>query len=485
MSRKIGRNVALNLALQAATLLLPLATTPYLARVLGTGGIGAYSYTNSIVQYFVLFGTVGLTLYGTRQIAYARDDRARLSETFWSILFLRLIAAGVALALYLGAVALFPAEFRTLLYLQALVLLYNMLDVSWLYMGLEDFQKTVARSIAAKLLGVALVFLFVKTREDTWIYVAIQAVTVLLGNLSLWGFLPKTVSWKRPAFASILHHLRPAIVLFLPQVAIELYVVFDKTMIGLLTGSVDQVGLYAKAQEFAKVPLWLIGAVSAVMLPHMSNLYERREHGQIAAQLERNLKLAACFGMVASFGVAGIAREFIPWMLGPEFQHAVELMAILSSLSFVIGVSNVVGRQYLIPANQMRFFTASVVCGAGLNFLLNLLLIPRFGAAGACVATVAAECAVTGVQLYAARTVVCFGGLWRSLVKYLAAGGAMLAAVRFLGGRMGPAVLTTAVQMIAGVAIYCILLFLLRDDLFMGGLKALRRKLHPRKEENT
>ena len=141
-TKSIGANVAYNLVFQVLNLVLPLITTPYLSRVLGSAGIGTYSYTNSIVQYFVLFGSVGLTLYGTRQVAYAREDKKKLSETFWNLYAFRALASGIALGLYLLIFSVIDTVYRPYLYCQGILIVSNMIDITWLFAGLEDFKKS-------------------------------------------------------------------------------------------------------------------------------------------------------------------------------------------------------------------------------------------------------------------------------------------------------------------------------------------------------
>ena len=74
---KIVKNYLYNLSYQILILIVPLITTPYVSRTLGAKGIGTFSYTNSIVQYFILFGCIGLNLYGQREIAYVQHEQKK------------------------------------------------------------------------------------------------------------------------------------------------------------------------------------------------------------------------------------------------------------------------------------------------------------------------------------------------------------------------------------------------------------------------
>ena len=48
------------------------------------------------MEYFVLFGLLGMTTYGSRQIAYVRDDEDEKSQTFWDLNATRIITMTIA-----------------------------------------------------------------------------------------------------------------------------------------------------------------------------------------------------------------------------------------------------------------------------------------------------------------------------------------------------------------------------------------------------
>lgn len=477
-SKKNRADIILNMVQQLVTLTIPLITMPYLARILGATGIGVHSYTDSIVQYFVLFGVLGLTVYGTRQIAYVRDSKQELSETFWEIFALRVVSTSIALLAYLAFVFCFTTQYRLAFIIQALVILTNTVDISWLYIGIGDFRKTVLRSILIKLIGLAGIFIFIKKPTDYYLYILLLVVINLLGNLSLWTFLPKTVMWIKPSKEKVLIHLKPTLMLFLPEVAIQMYAYFDKTMIGLLMHSVDNVAFYSKAQEIAKIPLSLIGAVSTVMLPYMSNLHSNKQEDEFKRLLNQNLRLILFVSLGASFGMAGIAGNLIPWLLGADFAPSIVLLRNLSVLTVIISVSNLIGKQYLLPVNKLKAYTLSVIFGATLNFILNLILITNLGVLGACISTIAAEIFVSSIQLIFARKMIAWRDLLSYATKYIIAAVIMLIVVIVLGRIMQANLIGTFIQIFVGASIYVLCLLVLREALVMSVINGIKGKLY-------
>lgn len=248
MDKKVIKNYLYNLGYQVLIILLPLVTTPYVSRVLGAKGIGTYGYTNSITQYFILFGCIGLNLYGQREIAYYQNDIQKRSKVFFELLLLRIITVSISIILYYFSFCQNPT-YGYIFSIQIIDVVASMFDISWLYQGMEDFKKIVLRNTLVKICGLIIIFMFVKSPADLPIYVLSYSATLLLGNLSMWMYLPKFVKKVSLKYLNIQKHLKPTIVLFLPQIATSIYTMLDKTMIGALTNNTAEVGYYEQSQK--------------------------------------------------------------------------------------------------------------------------------------------------------------------------------------------------------------------------------------------
>ena len=183
--KSITKNYLYNLTYQVLILILPLITTPYLARVLGAEGTGIYSYTYTIVNYFVLFGSLGVALYGQREIAYAQEKKQKRKQIFIELVLFRFITISIAIAIYyfwFMRTGIYSTYYRILLF----ELLAGAFDISWFFQGLEEFKKTVTRNILVRTISVLLIFIFVKKREDLVTYMYIYSLADFIGNLTLW-----------------------------------------------------------------------------------------------------------------------------------------------------------------------------------------------------------------------------------------------------------------------------------------------------------
>lgn len=473
----IAKNYFYNLLYQIVTLIIPLVTIPYISRVLGAEGIGINAYTNSIIQYFILMGTIGITLYGNREIAYVRDDKVKLSRTFWGIFSLKCITTFISFVLFMLFLIVVD-EYHYIFLLQSIFIIAAVVDISWLYMGLEDFKKTVIRNLFVKIIGVICIFLFVKTSNDLWKYVLILSMSQLLGHLSLWFYLPKTVNKIKLKWKDVKRHLLPSLTLFIPQIAIQIYIVLNKTMLGILS-NVNEVGLFDNADKIVKIVLAIVTALGIVMLPRISNTFARGEIEQVKNYIYHSFDFVTYLSIPLMFGLAGIAIEFAPWFFGPEFTKTGIIICIISPIIVFIAWSNVLGQQFLMPIGRIKGYTVSVIIGAVVNFIFNLLLIGRFHSIGAAIATLIAEFTVTTVQLYWVRNDLQIKKLLHSSWKYLISGIIMYLIVRYIGLSLEDGIKSIVIQIIAGIIAYFGLLFLLKSDLnkklFGVGLTYLRK----------
>lgn len=469
---KLIKNYFYNVGYQVFILLVPLVTTPYITRVLGSTGVGINAYTNSIIQYFILFGSIGINLYGNRTIAYERDDKQKMSQSFWEISILRVITIALAYVAFL-IFLMFTKQYHQFYFYQSFQVIAAAFDISWLFMGLEDFKRTVLRNFMVKIISVIAIFTLVKTSHDVGIYILVLTLSTLLGNLSLWGYLKRTVNKPDLQHLHLFKHIRPSISLFIPQVAIQIYLVLNKTMLGSISG-VQSAGFYENSDKMVKMLLAVVTATGTVMLPRMAHTFASKDFKQLHKYLYTSFDFVSFISIPLAFGLSAVAPKFAVWFMGKDFAITGQLITVLSIVIVLIAWSNVIGTQYLLPTNQTRQYTVSVTVGAVVNLLLNVWLIVQFGVMGAVVATVLSEFAVTAIQVYFIRHQVKISQLFTSVWKYLVAGVVMYGVVRYLNRIQAGSFINFTIQAAIGAFIYLIIAWILRAS-FMNEIQQFIR----------
>ena len=473
--KSLTKNYIYNASYQVLALITPLITTPYLSRVLQADGIGVYSFTTSIVSYFTMFGVLGTLSYGNREIAYLQEDRKTRSKVFWEVEFLSIITAAIALIAYIFFVLFFAKEYHIIYIIQMISFLTIALDITWLLQAMEEFGKIVGRNLFFKILSIVYVFAFVRTKEDLIFHVAGNVIISLLIQASVWAYVPKYVDapdWKN---IKPFRHLKGVIALFIPTIAISIYTVLDKTMIGIFSTAHEN-GYYEQALNLSKTVLSLITALGAVMLPRLGYHYNRGEKTEVNNLMYQSYRFVWFLGIPLCFGLMGVAGNVVPWFYGDGFLKLTILLPVLSVLIPIIGLSNITGTQYLIITKRENLLTLSVGIGAAVNFLCNMILIPRYSAIGAAIASVIAELLITSIQFVFIRKEISVGKILACAWKYLIAGGVMLAVLILENAKLAPSILNTCIMVISGGIVYFVVLLVLRDEFFMGYIKKMLHK---------
>jgi len=393
---RVLKNYLYNLSYQLLVIVLPVITTPYVTRVFSSEALGSYGYYNSIVTYFILLATLGVANYGTKEISGHRKD---VGNTFWGIYSLQVLATCLAVTLYIVVCLFVPSMNNPIAYILGLSLLSRGFDISWLFQGLEDFKKITARNTVVKLVGVASIFIFVKKPSDLYLYITLLVVYDLLGQLSMWIPAREHISKPHLDLAYVKQHIKPVILLFLPQIAISLYITLDRTMLGALSSTKD-VGIYDQALKLLNILLTLVTSLGSVMLPRVSNLLSSGNQKAVNKLHEMSFLVynLVIFPMIA--GILIVNKDFVQFFLGQDFQDARYAIAIMVFRMFFIGWTNIMGIQILIPHNRNREFMLSTTIPAICSVGLNLLLIPPLGYIGASIVSVATEGLVWLIQLY-------------------------------------------------------------------------------------
>ena len=456
-------------------ILITLVTTPYLTRVLGKSCLGIDSYVLSVVQICEVMGSLGTTIYGNREIAYVRKDPDKLTRTFWELLFLRLSLGVIVGAIYLFIA--FHSAYKIVFLIQAITLVSYYLDVSWMYIGLEDVRPVTLYSAFAKITATIAVFVLIKDPSDLYLYVFLIASSQAVITLLLFSGCNGRIGRCRLGQLNIKRHLRPVIALFLPQAASSLYVLFDKTMIGLLASDMSRTSIYDKAEMIVKAPVVFAVAMTTVMMPRIANYYAEDRMEDIQGLVHQSLDLMLLLFVPISAGMAIVARIFVPAYLGPDYMDSVQVIWILSSIILAIGMSNVSGAQFLIGCNGTKYLAISYFTSAVFNITGNLFLIPLLDERGASITTCVAEWMVVIIQFWAVHRLMGRVGIPELIYKKLIAA-AIMSAVIIPLYYFGINMLVLLMQIIVGAAVYFISLKLLHDSGLEGVLAILTPILH-------
>ena len=450
-------------AYQILNVLTPFITAPYVSRVLGAEGIGIQSYTQSIQQYFLMFAALGTLSYGAREISMNRNDPYKRSKLFWEI---ELLTVSTSLLALIGWIFLifFSTKYKVYYIVLTIGIFASMFNISWFFNGIEQFKLTVIRNAVFKILGIICIFAFIKSPNDLLLYVFITIVSTLLSSLSLWPYMKRYLVKVNPRDFEFKIHFHETIIYYIPTIATSVYTVLDKTLLGLITDSATQNGYYQQAEKIINLAKNVVfTAINSVVGVRNSFLFAEKRYEEIHQRIKKSFNFIFFAGFACSFGIMGVAKTFVPVFFGLGYDPVVKLLYIFSPIIVIIGVSNCLGSQYYTPCGKRKQSAKYLIVGSVVNLCFNLILIPKFGAYGAAVASVIAETVISGLYVKYSEGYGNIRLLIDTGAKKLIAGIGMFAVVFLMNGIRINSILLVVIEIVIGAMVYGVLLLIFQD----------------------
>ena len=424
--KNIAKNFFSNAFYQVFSIIFPLLTMPYIARILGAEKIGIYNYTYSIAIYFALVVKLGVDHYGNRSIAKVGENIEKRSILFFEIFGIQLLSGILCIILYFVYVSNFARQYQDIALLQVFLIVSYMLDINWFFYGIQQFNIVIVRNILVKLSTLIFIFLLVKNQSDLWIYTLIMNGSAIVGFLITWFQIKNYIFYKKIKLSDVAKHFKPSAILFIPIVSATIYTSFTSVFLGNLS-SIKDVGFYNAGSQVLSMPKGIIAALGTVMLPQMAAIYEKKDSkDQATKYLNYPIIFALFLSIAFAFGILGISKDFIPLFYGRDFSASILVLNGLALYLPFYALGNVIRTQYLIPQSKDRPFVVSVLLGAITSIIVNLLLVKPLGLLGATVATFLSESVLAIYQIYAARKEISFKIFVSPFVVFFVSGIAMM-----------------------------------------------------------
>ena len=476
----IKGNIILNGINTLTGVIFPIITFPYAARVLLPDGIGAVNFLNAIVSYIVLLTSLGIPMYAVKEVAKYRDDRPTRDRITVEIL---LLSTFLCLLGYIAVLLL--AEFvpqihsqASLFFILSLTILFTSIGVNWFYQGIEDFKFITIRAVVIRALAAAALFLFVEDSSDLLIYGVIVVGSTVGNNFINFVHLRKQINLQYIRFKElkIFRHLKPALQVFMLNLIISLYVQLNSIMLGFMSGD-EAVGYFTAGTKISHTGLLLISSLGTVLLPRCSHLLQIGDMAGFKSVINKSLQVSLALSIPMTVGLMILATPITIVFCGGEFAEAVPVLLLNAPVVIFISLTNLIGIQVLYPMNKINLVIWSVLGGAIVNMVFNLILIPSYSATGAAVATLIAEFSVLLIQILLGRKYLPFKLASLFNVRYVLGSVIMCAAVYlsiFMLHTYGTQLL---VGISTGMVVYATYLILSRDPLATELKAIIHRKL--------
>lgn len=449
-----------------------------MSRVLGVANIGICNFVDSVISYFMLFSLMGLSISGIREIATAKSDKMKLSQTFSSLVTLSGIATLVATVVLLVCIQVVPkfAEHSRLMYIGVMKLVFNFFLIEWFYKGMEDFKYITVRSVLIKAIYVISIFIFVKHQEDYWIYFLLSTLIVVFNAVVNIIHSRKYISFS---FESV--RLRP----FLPAFFImgvyllttSLYTTFNTFYLGMVSTDVE-VGYYATAHKLYMVIIALYTAFTGVMMPRMSSLLSDGKIEEFKKYINKSVEVLFTVAIPVIISSCIFSKEIVRVLSGEGYDGAVLPMQIMMPLILIVGYEQVLIVQTLMPLKKDKIIFRNSLIGAVIGILLNIILVGRFAAIGSSIVWLCCEIVILILAQVCVQRIINIRFPLKSLFVNVLLN-LPLFAVCLLVHRYGhnPFVTLTVGASFAALYFVMVQLFIVKDSVVSSMIKGMLKKI--------
>lgn len=368
-----------------SSIIFPLITFPYVSRVLMPDNIGKINFGASFVSYFTLIASLGITTYAIRECSAKRENKIELTKTSSQIFSINVCTTIVAYVLMILTLCFFRDfdSYRTLIIIQSTAILFSTLGCDWINIAMEDFAFITVRTIALQLVSIMLMFLFVHNQNDYIKYAFITILSSSGANVINIFYRKKycivrfvtDMEWKR--------HFKPIFLLFVMILAQTIFSNADITMIGLIKGDAE-VGLYSTALKIEYIIAQIVSSLAWVVMPRMSSYFEEGDYCKINKLLEKVFGILIFIGVPCIVGTISLSNEIVLVVGGKQYLgSAIPLTILMISFGFSLLGGSFLGNMVLLPSKKEKNYMIICCVATVLNIVLNLFLIPLWGAIAA------------------------------------------------------------------------------------------------------
>ncbi len=460
---KIIKNYLYNMIYQVISAIAPIITIPYKTRVLSPENIGIHSYVFSVLSYLLILGNVGISLYGQREIAYVKDNDYEKSKLFYELIILRGIILGIVSIIFYMFWGL-KSIYKTYYLIILIEIIANMFEITWYYQGIENFKKISIVNSICKIVNIICIFAFIKNDSDLTKYIIITVIFSAIPILIL-TFLPgKGIKKIKIKELSIMRNIKGCIILFIPQICIQIYTVCDKIMLGNLQNNISEVGYYEYANKVILIIIQIVTSITTVMVPVMSYEFKKKNFKKINEYINKLTNSILFITIPIIFGLIAVSQNLTKVFFGQEFQKISILLKILSISILPIALTGIV-EHFLISTKQEKKFTVYILIGTIINLVLNMILIENSASIGVSITTIITEIIVLLIELPILKKMINTKQNIELILKYTLYSVIMYIIVKLIG-MISSNLIILILQILTGIIFYILVLSLTKDKIF-------------------
>ena len=446
-----------------STACIGLIMMPYVNRTLGVQYLGKVEYANTLISYFLMFSALGIPLYGIREVAKLKGDKAQRSKLTFELLIILFFTSVLSYTILWATLFYWEGlqDYKSLIILLSSSILLTNMGAEWYFQGMENQRFITIRFLIIRCITLVLLFLLVRSSADYYWYALLLVLNSCGANLVNFVYLYRSLDrsqLKTIGYRDLTKHWRPIFTIFVATISINIYLQLDILLLGTLVGD-HYVGLYVAANRLLRFVITFITTIGVVLLPRLSSLYQNDKQNY-EIYLKKGFDSILLLSVPSTIFIFIFAHEIIYYMAGADFQEAVITLKILSPLCIVVGMAYFFGYLFLYVQGKEKIYTHSVLVSAVVSIIANSFMIKNYYHNGAAIVAVMAEVLAVVQMLIAIK----LQRNTRRLIDVNVYKLLMANAVIFIGGYFGIQHMPFYILLILMLLAYSLLLWILKEN---------------------
>ena len=477
--KKIIVNFGMNLLRMGFGLLIPIVLLPHLSKTLGSYGMGVIQYFESIVNYLLLFSTIGIPSYGVIQIAKTRDNKKKLTIEFMELLILLVISSLLIAIVYFLFIFKINVSERKLFIIYGVYFFSQSINIDWFFQGLEEQVYITLRIVFSKIIMIFIIIHLISNNGDLVKYGIILTVFSIFLNIvnfkKCFTYLEKDRDNLKKI--QLKKHLRPCFIICLGSFFSSTYNVLDSIMLGKMVEK-KYLGYYSISSKFTKFSISIVSAINIIVLPRLVNVFSKKEYGLYNLYCKKIFEAFLFFSFPMTIFLYLMADEIIMIFSGKEFIESILTLKILSITVPIITMAYFLRFSILYINKAEKIYTISAFTASLSNFLFNFYFIPRYYQNGAAFGSILAELSSVIIMLV-------FGYIYLKNINIINLGILKIFATTFFTGiliiflKQNNIIMSLKIKFIITIFLsalsYIILSIILKVSIVMDGINMMKQ----------
>ncbi len=364
------------------------------ARYLGPSNYGLINYATAYTTFFASISSLGINSIIVKNFNDYPDEKG---ETLGTTLLLRAISSILSAIMIIGIVCITDKNYPltiTVVALSSLSLVFQIYDSLnyWFQARFESKYPAIASNIAYIISSAFKILLLFLGKDVRW-FAVVTSIDYIAAGIFLYIIYKKRGGEK---FSFSLHKSKQLLMssksFIISGLMVSIYASTDKLMLKQMLDEAS-VGYYSLASTLSVTWAFILSAIIDSMYPLIVQLRDK----DIKQYEKKNKQLYALVFYISTFmslAIAIMAPLIINVLYGKSYHDAITPLRIVvwyTAFSY-LGVAR---NAWMVCENKQKYLKYIYVSSAAINVVLNILLIPTFGASGAAVASLVTEIATT------------------------------------------------------------------------------------------